>query len=403
MYQFYDKILNEVDLQDLAEYLAEPLNRLNVLIDKLNKIIQDNKSGITATELLLESKKIVDKILPELVDNYCNLSLDFRNNIIIKQYINKAGIEKKLTSKDLLLKNTSKIIEHIQLLEEKFYKEYSFDFLVNSRIIAELGFQSSFIEEDKEGIVLENKYKYNINDSQKIINEELVKNGKENFLTKLESKKENKNQTNVSLLLKKEEEIPSILEKVNKEEINSDILIAPKIISDEINNELENNGSISLIEILLVLGFIALLMIGIFVTYDKVIEEQKTTQVEKVYNQNENKKIQDPQELIKMEENVKKFKENLKKENDIINEKNKQELIKMDENVRKFKEQLNNENKGNNIENYLKEHSNKNIESPYNIIEKNFNPYSNNKEELIMKEKTLEFIRKLEEQNKKAQ
>lgn len=373
MYQFYDKILNEVDLQDLAEYLAEPLNRLNVLIDKLNKIIQDNKSGITASELLLESKKIVDKILPELVDNYCNLSLDFRNNIIIKQYINKSGIEKKLTSKDLLLKNTSKIIEHIQLLEEKFYKEYSFDFLVNSRIIAELGFQSSFIEEDKEGIVLENKYKYNINDSQKIINEELVKNGKENFLTKLESKKENKNQTNVSLLLKKEEEIPSILEKVNKEEINSDILIAPKIIPDEINNELENNGSISLIEILLVLGFIALLMIGIFVTYDKVIEEQKTTQVEKVYNQNENKKIQDPQELIKMEENV-----------------------------RKFKEQLNNENKGNNIENYLKEHSNKNIESPYNIIEKNFNPYSNNKEELIMKEKTLEFIKKLEEENKKS-
>jgi len=220
-----------------------------------------------------------------------------------------------------LLKNTSKIIEHIQLLEEKFYKEYSFDFLVNSRIIAELGFQSSFIEEDKEGIVLENKYKYNINDSQKIINEELVKNGKENFLTKLESKKENKNQTNVSLLLKKEEEIPSILEKVNKEEINSDILIASKIIPDEINNELENNGSISLIEILLVLCFIALLMIGIFVTYDKVIEKQKTTQVEKVYNQNENKKIQDPQELIKMEENVKKFKENLKKENDIINEK----------------------------------------------------------------------------------
>ena len=262
MYQFYDKILNEVDLQDLAEYLAEPLNRLNVLIDKLNKIIQDNKSGITATELLLESKKIVDKILPELVDNYCNLSLDFRNNIIIKQYINKAGIEKKLTSKDLLLKNTSKIIEHIQLLEEKFYKEYSFDFLVNSRIIAELGFQSSFIEEDKEGIVLENKYKYDINDSQKIINEELVKNGKENFLTKLESKKENKNQTNVSLLLKKEEEIPYILEKVNKEEINSDILIAPKIIPDEINNELENNGSIFLVEILLVLGFIVLMCMG---------------------------------------------------------------------------------------------------------------------------------------------
>ena len=157
MYKFYDKILNEIDLQDLAEYLAEPLNHLSLLIDKLEQMIQSQKNGITATELLIESKKIVDKILPELIDNYCNLSLDFRNNVIIKQYLNKDGIEKKLTSKDLLLKNTSKIIEHIQLLEEKFYKEYSFDFLVNSRIISELGFQSSFIEEDKESIELENK------------------------------------------------------------------------------------------------------------------------------------------------------------------------------------------------------------------------------------------------------
>lgn len=335
MYQFYDKILNEVDLQDLAE----PLNRLNVLIDKLNKTIQTNKSGITATELLLESNKIVEKILPELVDNYCNLSLDFRNNIIIKQYINKAGIEKKLTSKDLLLKNTSKIIEHIQLLEEKFYKEYSFDFLVNSRIIAELGFQSSFIEEDKEGIVLENKYKYDINDSQKIINEELVKNGKENFLTKLESKKENKNQTNVSLLLKKEEEeIPSILEKVNKEEIHSDVLVAPKIIPDEINNELKNNSSITLVEILLVLGFISLMFMGIFIMFDKVQETQTNQKTEA---------------LIQMEENTNKFKEKLKIENDIIN---KQSLKQMEENTNKFKEKLKNNNLPNNdIEKYLKE------------------------------------------------
>lgn len=385
MYQFYDKILNEVDLQDLAEYLAEPLNRLNVLIDKLNKTIQTNKSGITATELLLDSNKIVEKILPELVDNYCNLSLDFRNNIIIKQYINKAGIEKKLTSKDLLLKNTSKIIEHIQLLEEKFYKEYSFDFLVNSRIISELGFQSSFIEEDKESIELENKYTFNTNDSQKLINEELSKNGKENFFKKIE----NKNQTNVSLLLKKEEEIPIILEKINKkEEIHSDVLVAPKIIPDEINNDLKNSGSITLVEILLVLGFISLMFMGIFMMFDKVQETQTNQKTEA---------------LIQMEENTNKFKEKLKIENEIIDKQNKQALKQMEENTNKFKEKLKNNNLQNNdIEKYLKENSNKNTESPYNIIEKNFNPYSTNKEELIMKEKTLEFIKKLEEENKKA-
>lgn len=104
--------------------------------------------------------------------------------------------------------------------------------------------------------------------------------------------------------------------------------------------------------------------------------------------------------LIQMEENTNKFKEKLKIENDIIN---KQSLKQMEENTNKFKEKLKNNNLPNNdIEKYLKENSNKNTESPYNIIEKNFNPYSTNKEELIMKEKTLEFIKKLEEENKKA-
>lgn len=398
MYKFYDKILNEIDLQDLAEYLAEPLNHLSLLIDKLEQMIQSQKNGITATELLIESKKIVDKILPELIDNYCNLSLDFRNNVIIKQYLNKDGIEKKLTSKDLLLKNTSKIIEHIQLLEEKFYKEYSFDFLVNSRIISELGFQSSFIEEDKESIELENKYKFNINDSQKIINEELIKNGKENFLNKITEKKENKVQSNVSLLLKKEEEIPAILEKKNKEETINDVLIAPKIIPDELNQDESSYHSINLTEMMLVVGFMLLILMGVFIMFDKVKKEQgdNLPRVEKVYNQS--------QELIKMEENTKKFKEQLKIENEINNEKNKQELIKMDENTKNFKENLNNENLNKEmIENYLKENSNKNTGNPYSIIEKNFNSYSTNEEELKMKERTLEFIKNLQEQNKKAQ
>ena len=67
----------------------------------------------------------------------------------------------------------------------------------------------------------------------------------------------------------------------------------------------------------------------------------------------------------------------------------------------KFKEQLNNENKGNNIENYLKEHLNKNIESPYNIIEKNFNPYSNNQRRINNERKTLNLL-KIRRTNKKS-
>jgi hypothetical protein len=43
MYQFYDNILNEIDLQDLAEYLAEPLNHLSLLIDKLEQMVESKK------------------------------------------------------------------------------------------------------------------------------------------------------------------------------------------------------------------------------------------------------------------------------------------------------------------------------------------------------------------------
>lgn len=397
MYQFYDNILNEIDLQDLAEYLAEPLNHLSLLIDKLEQMVESKKNGITATELLIESKKIVDKILPELIDNYCNLSLDFRNNVIIKQYINKDGIERKLTSKDLLLKNTSKIIEHIQLLEEKFYKEYSFDFLVNSRIISELGFQSSFIEEDKESIELENKYKFNVSDSKKIINEELVKNGKENFFNRITEKRTN---NNVMLSLKKEEEIPIILEKKNEvqskdNDIKSDVLVAPKLIPDEIKSE---SHRISLTEMILAIGFIIFsgtLMMKVSDNIDKSEQLRKQNQVERVYAPSD--ELQQQQELLKMEENTKKFKEQLKIEQDKEDLKNKEEMKKMEENTKKLQEEIQQQNKID-INSYLKENSNKNSENPYNIVERNFNNYTTNAEEIKMKQNTLDFIKSIEKE-----
>lgn len=107
MYSFYEDIKKEIDLQDLSEYVFNPLNRLKLLELKLN-----------------EYKKVEKK----------NIEIVNSNNELTK-----------LTSKDLLLNNVAKLIEHIQIIEDKYYSIFSFEILVNRRIISELGFQDDFI------------------------------------------------------------------------------------------------------------------------------------------------------------------------------------------------------------------------------------------------------------------
>lgn len=57
--------------------------------------------------LFRESIKITEVLFPDLINNYCKLSLEFRNKNIIKESKDKNGNIVLLTSKDLLLKNTS--------------------------------------------------------------------------------------------------------------------------------------------------------------------------------------------------------------------------------------------------------------------------------------------------------
>ena len=223
MYSFYEKMEQEIDLKDLSEYLIDPLNYINLLEIKLQSLSKKEKTinVIVLNDLLRECKKITDDLLPELIENYCQLSLDFRNTVTIKEYNNSCGEKIRLTSKDLLLKNCGKIIEHIKLLEEQFYKEYSFDFLVNSRIISELGYQKDFLEEDRAEISLENKYKFNQDDADDLVIKELKRNGQGRLkLEKKESRNESQLAFNLAPVIEEDN-----LEFLEKKEVNNEVVM----------------------------------------------------------------------------------------------------------------------------------------------------------------------------------
>lgn len=268
MYSFYETIKKQVDLQDLVEYLNDPLEKLKLLQIKLqeykNQNLQDNK--IEIEELIRETDKLEKTLFPDLINNYCKLSLEFRNNSVIKQTKDKEGNTINYTSKDLLLKNVAKLIEHIDILDEKFYTYFSFEFLVNSRIISDLGYQENFIDNnEKSPVVLKNQYVFSKLDAQKIIDEQLSDTKiKSNPIYTRKLKEELLNSSGPKLQLKKEEEDSEIENIFNKKELDDKEDVVALAMS-----------GISFLEIQLVIGFIIMAMLGVFIIYGKVKANQE--------------------------------------------------------------------------------------------------------------------------------
>lgn len=175
MYSFYEQIKKEVDLQDLVQYLHHPLEKLKLLQIKLEdyKGKPTYETKIEIEELIRETNKLENSVFPDLFDNYCKLSLEFRNQKVIKQVKDSQENIQDLTSKEILLNNVAKLIEYIEVLDDRFYTYFSFEFLVNSRIISNLGYQENYIDKKKESIVLKNQYVFSHEDARKISAEKL--------------------------------------------------------------------------------------------------------------------------------------------------------------------------------------------------------------------------------------
>lgn len=284
MYEFYETIKKQVDLQDLVEYLNDPLEKLKLLQVKLQDYKSQNlqEHKIEIEELIRETDKLEKSLFPDLINNYCKLSLEFRNNHVIKEGKNKDGNNVTYTSKDLLLKNMAKLIEHIDILDEKFYEYFSFDFLVNSRVISELGYQESFLDNhEKNSVVLTNQYVFSKEDAKKIIDQQLIN-------TKIKSnpiytKKINEEQayTGTKLQLTKQDENEHILEIFNKRQIEEDSELIPEGNETSVENQGDEMhfplGSISLMGIMMVVGFIIMALLGGIAVYGKVKANQEKT------------------------------------------------------------------------------------------------------------------------------
>lgn len=284
MYLFYEEIKKEVDLQDLVLYLYEPLNRLKVLQLKIEEYKSANEKAEEIESLFRESIKITDVLFPDLINNYCKLSLEFRNKNIIKEIKDKNGKIILLTSKDLLLKNTSKLIEHIQLMEEKFYQYFSFDFLVNSRIISELGFQENYIDNTNNAIVLENKYTFSKKDANKLIEKKLNQNNQKSFIN---IDNQNSNNNKEDLEFKKETKKSNFKLLKNAETEKSIDLILEK--KTEVKKERNTEGSPKFItELIIVAGFIVLTAIITMSLFSKIKNDNQKTVVlnQKLLNEN---------------------------------------------------------------------------------------------------------------------
>lgn len=173
MYTFYENIKKEVDLQDLVQYLHEPLKRLKVVQLKLEEYKSQKEHIIEIQQLLKESNKLTEELFPKIMSNYSNLSLEFRNEIKIKKIQDNNGKIIHLSAKDLLLSNVSKLIEHIYIIEEQYNQYFSFNFLINNNIASTLGFKENDNPENYNPIILENKYVFSKEDSNKMMKKKL--------------------------------------------------------------------------------------------------------------------------------------------------------------------------------------------------------------------------------------
>lgn len=163
-YTFIEKAQQEPDLQDVVNYLSQPLHIIEELYNKFPKLSLTSKVDDCNQDLYYKCEKILNYFLPNLINNYCHFSLKYRNEHIIKKENTKNGIV-QYTAKDLLLNDISKVIEEIYIIEKQFNEHNKFEFLVTNRLVSDLGKKANILnhelEYDTESVNLKNEFDYN--------------------------------------------------------------------------------------------------------------------------------------------------------------------------------------------------------------------------------------------------
>jgi len=158
-YAFLRKAQSQPDLSDFCNYVKKPLSVLEDILHRYEELQLNKKVISTNLEIYHKCDSILQKHLPEMVDNFCNFSFEYRNNEKIKINDNTA-----LTPKELLLKNLAKIVEEVKVIEKEFNHNNAFNVLAQTKVLSNYGFQPELSLETgqitKDEITLDNKFDY---------------------------------------------------------------------------------------------------------------------------------------------------------------------------------------------------------------------------------------------------
>lgn len=135
MYNFIQQAYNQPDLSDAMKSLAKLIYRLEFIQNRIAKS-EELKRNPEIRRIDLTCNQILDKHLPELMDEYCKLSVKYRNEVSVKEKKTREGI-KQLTSKDILLADLGHLLEESDILEKNLNDNSNHDFLAKSSFITE--------------------------------------------------------------------------------------------------------------------------------------------------------------------------------------------------------------------------------------------------------------------------
>lgn len=160
MYNFIQQAYNQPDLSDAMKSLAKLIYKLEFIQNKISHS-EELKKNPEVKKIDLTCNQILDKHLPELMNEYCKLTVKYRNEVSVKEKKTREGM-KQLTSKDILLADLGHLLEESDILEKALNDNTNHDFLAKSSFITEsFGIQPKILldgDEAEKKISIENEF-----------------------------------------------------------------------------------------------------------------------------------------------------------------------------------------------------------------------------------------------------
>ena len=166
MYNFIEKASRQPDLQETTQYLTQIVDKLEDIKERIKNTKRFSEK-LEVADIAYTCDRIILSHLPELIDQYCDFTLKFRNETVVKTEVTQKG-QLRYTTKDLLLKDLSHLMEEAIILENHLNENNLSDFLGKSRLVTdnfgvkpemELNLEGN-LEVEHEHVTYDNKFNY---------------------------------------------------------------------------------------------------------------------------------------------------------------------------------------------------------------------------------------------------